>query len=76
MHSLGHGLGLNLHEQPFASIDEASLKPGVVVTIEPGLYYPDKEMGVRLEDSVYVHEDGSIEVLAEYPHDLVLPVNN
>jgi Xaa-Pro aminopeptidase len=74
VHSLGHGLGLNLHEQPFASIDEAVLKPGVVVTIEPGLYYPDNEMGVRLEDSVYVHEDGSIEVLAEYPHDLVLPV--
>jgi Xaa-Pro aminopeptidase len=74
VHSLGHGLGLNLHEQPFASIDEALLKPGVVVTIEPGLYYPDKDMGVRLEDSVYVHEDGSIEVLAEYPHDLVLPV--
>jgi len=74
VHSLGHGLGLNLHEQPFASIDEAVLKPGVVVTIEPGLYYPDKDMGVRLEDSVYVHEDGSIEVLAEYPHDLVLPV--
>jgi Xaa-Pro aminopeptidase len=74
VHSLGHGLGLNLHEQPFASIDEAVLKPGVVVTIEPGLYYPEKEMGVRLEDSVYVHEDGSIEVLAKYPHDLVLPM--
>jgi Xaa-Pro aminopeptidase len=75
VHSLGHGLGLNLHEQPFASMDEAVLKPGVVVTIEPGLYYPEKEMGVRIEDSVYVHADGSIEVLAEYPHDLVLPLD-
>ncbi|MGD8456863.1 MAG: M24 family metallopeptidase [Anaerolineales bacterium] len=76
VHSLGHGLGLNLHEQPFTANEEATLKPGVVVTIEPGLYYPEKEMGVRLEDSVYIHADGSIEVLAEYPHDLVLPIEN
>jgi Xaa-Pro aminopeptidase len=73
VHGLGHGLGLNLHEQPFSRDEEAALKPGVVVTIEPGLYYPEKEMGVRLEDSVYVHVDGKIEILAEYPYDLVLP---
>jgi Xaa-Pro aminopeptidase len=76
VHGLGHGLGLNLHEQPFARDKEAALKPGVVVTIEPGLYYPEKEMGVRIEDTVYVHTDGTIEVLAEYPHDLVLPIED
>lgn len=76
VHPLGHGLGLRVHEQPFARDEEAKLKPGVVVTIEPGLYYPEKEMGVRLEDSVYVHADGKIEILAEYPYDLVLPLED
>jgi Xaa-Pro aminopeptidase len=69
-------LGLNIHEKPSAIEEEARLKPGVVVTIEPGLYYPEKEMGVRIEDTVYVHADGTIEVLAEYPHDLVLPIED
>ncbi len=74
VHGLGHGLGLRVHEQPFSREEEAKLKPGVVLTIEPGLYYPEKEMGVRLEDTVYVHADGKIEILAEYPYDLVLPL--
>ncbi|KAA3644890.1 MAG: aminopeptidase P family protein [Chloroflexi bacterium] len=75
VHSIGHGLGLNVHEQPSARGKGNLLKPGVVVTIEPGLYYPEKGMGVRIEDTVYVREDGEIEVLAEYPHDLVLPIS-
>ena len=52
------------------------LQPGVIVTIEPGLYYPEQEMGCRIEDTVYVHPDGTLEVLADYPHDLVLPIEN
>ena len=76
VHGLGHGLGIRLHEQPFAREENATLKPGVVVTIEPGLYYPEKEMGVRLEDTVYVHPDGRIEVLADYSHDLILPIKD
>jgi Xaa-Pro aminopeptidase len=74
VHSIGHGIGLNIHEDPFARPPEAVLKPGVIVTIEPGLYYPDRGMGCRLEDSVYVHQDGRMEILAEYPLDLVLPI--
>jgi Xaa-Pro aminopeptidase len=74
VHGLGHGLGLNIHEQPFSRQKEATLKPGVVVTIEPGLYYPDKDMGCRIEDTIYVHDDGEIEILADYPYDLVLEV--
>jgi Xaa-Pro aminopeptidase len=50
------------------------LKPGVIITIEPGLYYPDKEMGVRIEDSYWVRPDGAVEILAEYPYDFVLPM--
>lgn len=74
VHGIGHGLGLNIHEFPASANKEATLKPGVVVTIEPGLYYPNKGMGVRIEDTVYVHQDGTVEVLAEYPHDLVLEI--
>ena len=74
VHSIGHGLGLDIHEVPFARGAQAVLKPGVVVTIEPGLYYPSQGMGCRLEDTVCVHEDGTMEVMAEYPLDLVLPI--
>jgi len=77
VHSLGHGIGLNIHERPWSGIssdDKDCLVPGSVFTIEPGLYYPDKGMGVRLENSLWIRPDGKIEVLAEYPLDLVLPV--
>lgn len=75
VHSLGHGLGLNVHERPFSrhtTPDDNMLKSGVVITIEPGLYYPEKGMGVRIEDSYYVRPDGKMEILAEYPYDFVL----
>ncbi|HLF73354.1 MAG TPA: M24 family metallopeptidase [Anaerolineales bacterium] len=75
VHSLGHGIGLNIHEQPssgFQTSGDNILKPGVVITIEPGLYYPDQGMGFRIEDSYWVRPDGRIERLAEYPYDFVL----
>ena len=75
VHSLGHGLGLNIHEYPsfrLSSANEHRLEPGVVVTIEPSLYYPERNMGIRLEDTVWVRPDGELEILAEYPLDLVL----
>ena len=78
VHSLGHGVGLNIHERPSSRLAESNtdniLKPGVVVTIEPGLYYPDKGMGFRVEDTYWVRPDGKIELLAEYPYDFVLPM--
>jgi Xaa-Pro aminopeptidase len=77
VHSLGHGLGLHVHERPSfrtSSGEGDRLEPGVVVTIEPGLYYPQQDMGVRLEDTVWVRPNGEIEVLVEYPLDLVLPM--
>lgn len=77
VHSLGHGVGLNIHEPPWFG-DTATpsdlLTPGVVFTVEPGLYYPERGMGIRLEDTVWVRPDGQIEQLAEYPYDLVLPM--
>jgi Xaa-Pro aminopeptidase len=77
VHSVGHGLGLHVHERPVSGshAGEADrLFPGTVVTIEPGLYYPQRGMGVRLEDTVWVNPAGGIETLAAYPLDLVLPV--
>lgn len=77
VHSLGHGFGLNIHERPtsrLTSTDENLLKSGVVITIEPGLYYPEKGMGVRIEDSYWARPDGTFERLAEYPYDFALPM--
>ena len=77
VHSLGHGLGLNVHERPWSRhtvSDDNILRSGVVFTIEPGLYYPEKGIGVRLEDSYWVRPDGKMERLAEYPYDFVLPM--
>jgi Xaa-Pro aminopeptidase len=68
---------LKVHERPasgMAALAGDCLIPGVVATIEPGLYYPERGLGVRLEDSFTVTPDGQIEILAPYPMDLVLPV--
>ncbi|PWH12479.1 MAG: aminopeptidase P family protein [Anaerolineae bacterium] len=77
VHSLGHGVGLNIHERPMSGLtasEDNLLKPGVVITIEPGLYYPEKGMGIRIEDTYWVRPDGQFERLAEYPYDFVLPM--
>lgn len=57
-HSLGHGVGLNCHEQPFlSSKSEHIIQSGAVVTVEPGLYF-ENNFGVRIEDMVLVQQDG------------------
>jgi Xaa-Pro aminopeptidase len=57
-HGIGHGVGLNVHEKPsVGKTSEDVLKPGMVITIEPGIYIPGFG-GVRIEDLVLVTEDG------------------
>ena len=77
VHGLAHGLGLDVHERPTFgrdATDEDVLRVGSVVTIEPGLYYPERGLGMRLEDAVYMRPDGKPEILAPYPLNLVIPL--
>ena len=63
VHSLGHGVGLDIHEWPFInSRNETILKEGMVFTIEPGIYIPG-EFGIRIEDMVLINYKGEVEVL-------------
>lgn len=78
VHTLAHGVGLDVHEAPWFRSDETNtdiLLPGSVITVEPGLYYPSRGMGVRIEDTVWVRPDGTLETLVECPMDLVLEVS-
>ncbi len=77
VHSLGHGIGLDIHEEPrlsHAAGNDTVLQPGHVVSVEPGLYYPERGYGVRIEDSVAFNEAGELINLTSFPYDLVLPM--
>ena len=78
VHSVGHGLGVNVHERPWARMEQKDglLQPGVVFTIEPGLYYPERGMGVRIENTYWARPDGTFERLAEFDFGLVLEMKN
>ena len=69
-HSTGHGVGLEIHEPPRIGAGQTThLLPGMVVTIEPGIYLPD-EFGVRIEDMVAVTRNGG-QVLTPAPKALI-----
>jgi Xaa-Pro aminopeptidase len=77
IHSLGHGLGLEVHEDfGFPSLADRGdvLVPGAVFTVEPGLYYPSKGYGVRIEDTYWCRPDGQFESLTDFSKELVIPL--
>lgn len=70
-HGLGHSLGLEIHENPRASKTyEGKFRQGHIITVEPGIYIPG-EFGVRIEDMVYLSEQGKCN-LTEFPKELTI----
>jgi Xaa-Pro aminopeptidase len=70
-HSTGHGLGLEIHESPRVAAGQTEqLVPGMVITVEPGVYVPGK-CGVRIEDTVLVTNSGC-EILTTSPKELIV----
>ena len=66
IHGLSHYVGLNVHD---AGDYDVPLGPGTVFTIEPGIYIPEEKLGVRIEDILYVDQDGKlIDLTANLPH--------
>jgi Xaa-Pro aminopeptidase len=70
VHSTGHGLGLEVHEDPrLAKGQKVRIEPGMVVTIEPGVYVPGIG-GIRIEDDLAVHANGT-EILTTTSRELL-----
>ena len=70
-HGLGHSVGLEIHETPnFNTRDDSVLRQGMILTVEPGIYI-ENEFGVRIEDMVYITENG-FENLTQSPKELII----
>ena len=77
VHSLGHGLGLAIHERPSLShLGDDRLQVGNVFSIEPGLYYPERGYGLRVEDTVFIDGDGTLQTLTDFRKNLLLPLQD
>jgi Xaa-Pro aminopeptidase len=75
VHSLGHGLGLAVHEEPrFSDTPHNTdvLRPGHIFTCEPGLYYPGRGFGLRIEDDVWIDTEGLVHNLTDFSKELVI----
>lgn len=67
---VGHGLGIEVHEEPSVHSENKDIaEKGLLFTIEPGIYIPEYG-GVRIEDEVYINENGEVEVLTSFPKEL------
>lgn len=72
IHSLGHGVGLQVHELPYYSLkNDVMLKENMVVTVEPGIYLPN-QFGVRIEDTVLITKSGCINLTKSEKTDIVI----
>jgi len=64
IHGLGHSIGLNVHDPMDYNLP---LEPGMVVTMEPGIYIPEEKIGVRIEDDILITKDGNEHLSARLP---------
>jgi Xaa-Pro aminopeptidase len=64
IHGLGHSVGLNVHDPMNYSLP---LAPGMVVTLEPGIYIPEEKIGVRIEDDILITQDGNEQLTRRLP---------
>lgn len=69
-HGIGHGIGLDIHEDPFFGKSDQELQVGMVVTDEPGHYF-DHQFGVRIEDDLVITKSGC-QVLTKAPKELIV----
>lgn len=78
VHSLGHGVGIDIHERPSISHlrRDDSCQIGNILTIEPGLYYPERGFGLRIEDLFVVDDKGELVSLTPFRKDLVIPLQD
>ena len=67
-HRISHGVGLEVHDYPSASSTEP-LQAGMVITVEPGLYIPEEKIGIRIEDTLLVTEEGCRNLSAALPRE-------
>ena len=76
VHTLGHGVGIDIHEAPSISHlrRDDVFQIGNVLTIEPGLYYPERGYGVRIEDLLIVDDSGELVSLTPFRKDLIIPL--
>jgi Xaa-Pro aminopeptidase len=77
VHSIGHGLGLAVHEEPrFSDVPSNTdvLRPGHVFTVEPGLYYPERGYGIRIEDVIWIDAGGAVHNLTDFSKELVIEI--
>ncbi len=66
-HPVSHHLGLDTHDIPDYNV---ALQPGMVITIEPGLYIEEEAIGIRIEDNVLVTEDGCEVLSSQIPKEI------
>ena len=64
MHGTSHHLGLNVHD---VGNVYRSFEPGMVFTVEPGIYIPDESLGVRLENNVVIQKNGILDLMQNIP---------